>query len=558
MKATETQLRILLEGQRQFQIPLFQRRYRWTRENWEVLWNDILEIRHDEGQPHFIGSTVMKQHDSTAEGVTINLVIDGQQRLTTISLLLAAIRDQAGEGGHKDIAEKIHDLYLTNRHARGQHHYKVVPTQDDRDPYFDVINEEPPEKGCADISDAYWYFRKAIEEELALKPEEDMQPLKLSEIMRLVTQHIELVSITLAEADNEYRIFESLNAKGEPLTQADLIRNHIFMRLSPERQEQAYHEYWLPTERALGEYLEDYFRHQIMSEGEYVKSSNIYQHWKTRLVDLNKKELEEELQRIRDESRLYQHLINPATEPNQGVSRRLKRINQWRGKTVYPFLLNVYRCFKDGTLSAKGFESILQIIESFMVRRFFCGIPTNALNRLFNRLYVQLPHEGSLVEETHYALSDPDKRWPTDRRFKEALINFPLYSNGKPAQRRLILDTLAQELNGKEPVDLSTLSIEHIMPQTPTPEWEKMLKDEKEEAYESWLHRLGNLTLTGYNSELSNSPFATKREHLASSSLKMNRDIAEATEWTPRQMRKRVEKLASCAMEIWPGPVEYE
>jgi hypothetical protein len=292
-----------------------------------------------------------------------------------------------------------------------------------------------------------------------------------------------------------------------------------------------------------------------MATGQSVRSSDVYQHWKQRLDPFSEAELAQEVERLRYESNLYQKLLRPENEPSEGIRRGIRRINDWRGRTVYPFLLNVYRHYDAGNLSEEDFVRILQLIESFMVRRFFCGIPTNQLSRLFLRLHKQLPEGADLVKATHAELSDPGKRWPDDKAFREALLTFPLYSNGKPNQRRLVLETIARHTNGKESVNLGDLTIEHVMPRTLTPAWREMLGKDHEDIHETWIHQLANLTLTGYNSELSNSPFEKKRELLNESSLRMNRRIAEEERWTPAEMKARVEELWPLMRDIWPGPV---
>ena len=502
--------------------------------------------------PHFMGSTVMKQFPGTAEGVTPNLVIDGQQRLTTLTILLAALRDVASEGENEEetkIAEKIHELYLTNKYADGLARYKLVPTQDDRPGYFGIIDSEPVGEGGIRAAHAYFLeaIRNAIQEGIA----------SLEEFEHAIVRQLELVSITLGESDNEYRIFESLNAKGEPLSQSDLVRNHFFMRIpDPDDQERVYRELWLPMERALGTSLADYFRNQLQAEGQFVKQGDIYAKWKSRLSEMEPGELVSELERLNSESLYYRRLLDPAAENERSISDALRRINQWRGETVYPFLLNIYRAYSGGAIEAEGFVAILRLLESFLVRRFFCGVPTNQLNRLFLRLYQQLSEGEPLPEATRQTLSDPGKRWPSNDDFRECLMRFSLYSNGRPQQRKLILDTLARATNGKEHADLSALTIEHIMPQKLTPEWEEELGDDAERVYTEWLHRLGNLTLTGYNPELSNSPFATKRELLRESNLQMNRVIAESDAWSEAEMESRADYLANVAIDVWLGPYE--
>jgi hypothetical protein len=247
-------------------------------------------------------------------------------------------------------------------------------------------------------------------------------------------------------------------------------------------------------------------------------------------------------------------LINPETELDETIAEGLTRLNRWGGQTMYPFLLYIYRQYDSGDLDAKGFAEILQIIESFLVRRLFARVPPNQLNRLFMRLSQQLPEGLDLVEGTRVALSESSRRWPRDADFYKGISEYPLYTDSRPDQRRLILETLEISFKHKEHVDLSSLTVEHIMPQTLTPEWSKTLEGFGMEVYAKLLHVLGNLTLTGYNSPLSNDPFQKKRQIFQDSNLEMNKEIAKQDEWTPTQIEERGKRLAERAIKIWPGP----
>ena len=387
MKANETQLRVLLEGQKQFQIPLFQRPYTWKKHDWATLWNDLVETYVEGSASHFLGSVVTKTMPGTADGVSPFLVIDGQQRLTTISILLAALRDHARKSA-VGLADKIQDLYLTNKYAAGQYAYKLRPTQVDRSSYSSVVDGH--DMTATDrIAEAHRYFLRALQQPVN-EQDGGTANINLEEFERVLVSNVELVSITLGDDDNEYRIFESLNAKGEPLTQADLIRNHFFMQIPSDRQEEVFEESWLPMQKRLGDALADYFHVQLQAEGKFVRGSDTYLAWKRRLAGQDADGLIQTLQLLNRESIYYLRLSQPGTEPHSDIRISLQRLNRWRGRTAYPFLLNVYRDLAAEVIDAKAFRTIVHIVESFQVRRYFGSVPTNQLNRLFLRLYHQV------------------------------------------------------------------------------------------------------------------------------------------------------------------------
>ena len=500
---------------------------------------------------HFLGSIVTKSQDATPEGVSPFLVIDGQQRLTTLTLLLAALRDVV-RPLEPQLADKIHRLYLTNEFASDLHAYKVLPTQADRAIYRAIVDDGHVKTFNGSKSrakEAYEYFLRRISE-----TDPNGQTLDLQKLERIVSAGLELVSITLDDSDNEYRIFESLNATGMPLTQADLIRNYFFMHMPVQRHEETYNDVWLPMQNLLGGALENFFRHELMSGGQFVREADVYVAWKKRLDALGTEDLIERLRYFAHSARFYKRLLTPSEEPDDRISRGLARLNRWGGQTVYPFLLNVYRRYDLNEVDAEQVADILRIIESFLIRRFMVRIPTHQLNRLFMRLAYQLPEGHDFPDAVRIALSDPGRRWPRDEDFHEALLRFPLYTEGRYEQRRIILESLEKHYGSKESVDFSSLNIEHVMPQTLTEEWREVLGEDAEEIHAKMVHLLGNLTLTGYNPELSNKPFSIKREMLAQSNVEMNKELALQSEWTAEEISERGRRLAERALEIWQGP----
>ena len=281
MRASETRLRALLEGQQHYVVPLFQRPYSWQRSHWETLWNDIVDAyRSNSGGGHFLGPIVSKSQQGTPEGVSPYIVIDGQQRLTTLSIVIAALRDKIGMTDPA-AAERITDLCLLNKYAKDEYHYKIRPTQADRAAYFAVIDGNDDSAGGGEpnlIRQAYDFFFDALDKSI---DEEHDEVLELARLERLVLDQVEVVSITLGDDDNEYRIFESLNWRGAPLSQADLLRNYFFMRIPPDQQQPLYDSVWVPMQAMLdSKTLADFFRYQYMSSGRFVREKDTYLKWR--------------------------------------------------------------------------------------------------------------------------------------------------------------------------------------------------------------------------------------------------------------------------------------
>jgi hypothetical protein len=288
-----------------------------------------------------------------------------------------------------------------------------------------------------------------------------------------------VVSILLASDDNEYRIFESLNRKGMRLTQADLLRNYIFMSLPHEQQDDVYNKLWLPLQIQFRDHegrLEDFFRHELQCKGVFVRESDVYTEWKSDLTGKSPTALISILGTLSQESLLFLRLVDPQREPHTGVAERLRRLNRWGAETIFPLLLNIYKSYAAEKLSPEGFIDILATIESFLVRRFFAGVPTNQLNKLFLALFRQLPSDIPIAQAIRTILSEPSRRWPTDDEFSSAIQRFPLYQNGRAEQRRLIIETFAKKSCGREIPDLSRLAIEHILPQNLTNAWHVALE----------------------------------------------------------------------------------
>lgn len=548
MRASETTLKALLDGQKQYIVPLFQRRYSWDKKHWTVLWQDLCELYNSTtASDHFLGSIVTVAGTGPPESVTPYTLIDGQQRLTTLCILLAALRDTARESC-VELSERLHGLYLTNHYVRGMDRLKVLPTQADREAFLRLIDSTDTTPDSR-ITQAYRFFLKSITAGI-----DNGTPIDLERFESSILNQVSLVSISLGQEDNPYRIFESLNYKGLRLSQSDLLRNYFFMRLPVSTHEDLYQHVWRPMEDSLGKAMDEFIRDFLVRDGEFVRDSDVYQVWKLSLDDLPAEQVQEKMGVLGKFSEFYSLLLTPNRESDGEVAKALTRLNRWGGTTVYPFLLNLYEAISQQKLSKSGLSRILNMIESFLVRRAFANVPTNALNRIFIRLYAQLPPGDDLVDATRAALSSPGLRWPTDNDFMRHIPFYPLYRDSRPEQRKLILQALEESFEHKEPVVLSPLTVEHIMPQALTDDWRRLLGAGADDVHSLYLHTLGNLTLSGYNSPLSNHAFERKSQILEGSHLELNREISEQNVWGEAQIVDRANRLAQRALSIWPGP----
>ncbi|QTC41495.1 DUF262 domain-containing protein [Bacillus sp. V3] len=540
MKANETIIQPMIEGTKQFVIPLFQRTYSWTISQWKQIWEDILETQNvDENKSHFIGSVVSMSVESAPHEVQQYLVIDGQQRLTTISLLLAAIRDIAREDNDHELAEEIHENLLVNKWKSGENHYKLLPTQVDREEYKKLINSEKITNNKTNINQAYDFFKKKI-----LNTE-----IELKELKALVSNKLSLVSIVLASDDNPYLVFESLNAKGRPLTQSDLIRNFFFMRIDREKHEEIYEKYWKPMQDSFNDSLTEYIRHYLMSEGKFVRKNDVYVELKK---SVNQENAIDQIERLYNYSKYYKCLTNPEFEDNLKVRNAISRLNELEAKTTYPFLLNMLALYKKEKLSAENLYVLLNVIENYLIRRFVCNIPTNELNKVFPSLIVKVVgfNEKELIEEVKATLQN--RGYPKDQEFIDKLTTSKLYGSGDRLRKtKFILSSIEEFYEHKEKINYDNLSIEHIMPQTLTDSWKITLGVEWDEIHDYYLHVIGNLTLTGYNSEMSNDSFEKKVNHLANSHLEINKEFKKLRTWGSDQIKARTKKLVEKCLLIW-------
>ncbi|MBM7829361.1 alkylated DNA nucleotide flippase Atl1 [Agromyces cerinus] len=570
MDVQETRLQQVLEGSKQYRVPLYQRPYSWTTKQLDRLWNDIVELaEHRVDAPHathFTGSLVLSLGQVGPSGSEF-LVVDGQQRLTTLTLLICALRDHYDEvePDHPEKMARLEESYLVDRFKRGDARLKLLPTQADRDAYRSIISRNVDGAPQSGILEAYRFFRTRIHQ--ADTPDD---PHDIDRIESAVLNGLVFVSITAKGDDNVYRIFESLNNTGLKLTQGDLLRNYLFMRLGG-RGEEIYDSWWLPMQRTLSPSdLETLFWIDLIWRNPLAKQGDIYTLQVERLRDLDDDQIVAEVRRFSDLAKLFSLIRKPEGESSAQVRKHLQRGSQWRLAAAEPLMLHLLRLRAEGRLDNDGLTSALHLIESFMVRRLVVGASTNGISRILYGAPGEVGEEDA-VASLHGYLSRGRKFFATDAQIADAVVTKPFYYQGRSSQRKTLLSWLEQatplqfgdrQLVGKEQVELENLTIEHVMPQTISAPWRESLEgdlgdfESADEVQEEYLHTLANLTLTGYNSELSNNPFAQKRELLTASGIRMNAEIATHERWGRAEILERGAVISKRISENWMAPLD--
>lgn len=542
MQAGETKLQPMLEGTKQYLVPLFQRAYSWDVKEWKLFWSDLIDLCEvADPRPHFIGSIVTMPTASVPEGVSKYLLIDGQQRLTTIFILLALLRDLAKVGNHANLADEINNTLLVNPYKVDHDRFKLQPTQADRASFRSIIDSQPQPEQPSQVFAAYKFFEREMRK----------KPLNIERLKVVVSKSLSAVSIVLDINDNPHLVFEGLNAKGRPLTQADLIRNYFVMRIHVDAQEDVYKKHWQPMQESLGDSLTEFIRHYLIMElGDTVNVNDVYFVLKDQITPDNAIDY---LKTLARHATYYERLLFPKREPDGAIGAALLRVRKLEVGVSFPFLLRCYEQYKVETISSQELVDILKVLENFMVRRFVCNVPTYGLNKVFPPLYGQIQKTKPTTLCNGLKVVLQTKNYPKDHDFASKLQDAKLYGPGdRITKTKLILEALESSYEHKEQVPYDNLTIEHVMPQSLTDEWKRQLGDDWEMVYELYLHILGNLTLTAYNSELSNEPFAIKRKRLSESHIELNKSFTVIDTWTRQAIQERSKTLTTIALMVWP------
>jgi hypothetical protein len=557
MDARAKTIRDILHSGDQYLIPFFQRHYSWKLQHWQRLWEDLTALADDpKARQHFLGPLVCTPVNHMPGELPEYQLIDGQQRLTTISVLLAAIRDLAREWGELDLAEDVTESYLIHKRAKGLKRYKLIPRVGDREVLQGVIEGTSAEQSRRlGIVRAHRFLKAAAAEYVRPDPQK-----RLRQLVGAVTGRLSLVVITV-EGENPYEIFESLNSTGLPLAESDLIRNFIFMRVPMADQDDFHRHHWQPFE-AMFEATDDFdpidltafYRDYLMRDGEYSGRRQTFVGFKEQVRvrgDIAASDLVEELKRYA-RFELMLRRGNMTGEPE--LEAALDRIQMLDVSTSHPLLMNLLARHADGRIAAEELVGCIADIESFVIRRSICGESTRGYSEMFPAA-IKAIGESPRVDLQAYWLR---RGWPDDGTFVSRLAEFNLYRR-EPHKGQLMLEELERAFGHKEGPELSTLTVEHVMPQSigegkHGKAWQEMLGKEWQRVHQNWLHSIGNLTLTGYNPNLSNRSFEKKQELLAKSNLQLNRHFAALERWDERAIIHRGRSLAERVANRWPRP----
>jgi uncharacterized protein with ParB-like and HNH nuclease domain len=544
MQANKTEIQDIIEGTKQYVVPLFQRRYIWEKKHWQMLWDDLWGLYETESpRPHFMGSMVTIPETLSPQGVTKFLLIDGQQRLTTIFIIFCVLRDYAKKLNDSLLAEEIEYKMLVNKFENGLDYYKLLPTQEDRSAFQQIIHQESF-SDIREISECYRFFESKISK----------NQVNVRKIKQIICNQLSIVSVVLSADDDPHLVFESLNFKGKSLTQADLIRNYFFMRIDIKDQDLIYKKYWLPMQEKLGDNITEFMRHYLTKRGKVVKKNDVYFEIKEEIFQKN---VLDSLKDICKFAEFYEKLLNPDLEKETSLSKYLHRINRLDVAITYPFLMTCYFEWTSKRITKEVFIEVLKVIENFLIRRFACNIQTQGLNRLFSSLCsrvgtnAMLTSNGFLDELVSILQS---QNYPKDDKFKNGLMNVKLYGSNRTEKAKIILESIEEFFGHKEKISFDSLSIEHIMPQTLSDWWKSHLGNDFLLDYEILIHNLGNLTLTAveYNSSNSNSNFETKKKQFLNSHLELNKYFKDVSSWQRIDIEKRSAYMAEIALAIWP------
>ncbi len=555
-----------------FVVPVFQRPYSWDEENCTQLWDDILSTGRNEQHSHFTGSVVWIQDGTmSAAGITRRMLIDGQQRITTITLLLIALAHLAKSNPDKQYAfsyEEIMDLgYLVNKYKKGDDHYKLMLSQGDRDTLRSLVDNLKNDD-VAIIDDS-----QRLLDNLAFF-ESRVEAIEDPNVVWAGLQRLEVVSISLTQGqDNPQLIFESMNSTGKDLSSADLIRNYVLMG-QPD-QDNLYLTYWRPIEVALGtstydKVFDNFVRAwlTVCTAPELPSKRDVYQAFKNQVRDEGygrRKPMMALLKELQRFARYYAAIAS-GIEDDKELRKRLDRIRKLDATVVNPLLLSLYDDYEHNAFSYDDFLGMLGMIESFLFRRAACDVPTHGLNRWFPSLIARLnkvqDDGGNYAEAlTAFLLNEAGtpRRFPTDAEFRNALKTRDAYSFRRCFY---MLTRLENSHHPKNEIDFAggTYTIEHIMPQNALAhdEWRQMLGGVSEEEFDGLVHNIGNLTLTAYNSELSDGTFEEKKARAKSGYdddyLAISHVLKGISSWNAATISNRADDLIGRAVEIWPLP----
>ena len=558
MKATEAKFLDFLKKSPQFVIPIYQRTYSWTERECRQLWDDIVRTgRNDAVSAHFVGSIVyIEKGLYQVSSQSPLLVIDGQQRLTTVTLILEALARQLGDSEPVDgfSAKKLRSYYLLNPLEEGERGFKLLLTQTDKASLLALVQQKAqPTDQSLRVTESFAFFEEQVKTLGA-----DL-PALCCGLAKLV-----VVDIALSrDQDNPQLIFESMNSTGRELSQADLIRNFILMGLEPAHQTRLYEDHWRPMEVGFGQegygsHFDRFMRHYLtLKTGKIPNVRAVYEAFKShaRTPDIAATGVDALVADIHAFAGYYCAMAL-GRRGDKKLADAFRDLRELKVDVAYPFLLELYDDFANGRLESTDFEAAVRLVEAYVFRRAVCAIPTNSLNKTFATFGRALQKDRYLESVQAHLLTLPSyRRFPGDGEFKREIVVRDLYNFPRRSYwlRRLEND------GRKERVPVDEYTIEHILPQNEnlSAKWRDELGPEWQRVQETWLHTLGNLTLTGYNAEYSDRPFSEKRDMkggFRESPLKLNEGLRSLDKWDEAAIKNRAERLATVAAGVWTVP----
>lgn len=544
----------ILNGNKQFLIPVYQRYYSWDIEQCRRLWNDIVDMQKRNKAGHFVGSIVNIAEQAMPTGVQKYMIIDGQQRMTTLTLLLLALRDYAIQHPEDTTINyrRIDNMLLKNEYEVGGERYKLLLTETDRDILIRLVESKPiPDGTKSRLIDNYKFFSGKI-------ADRDLQPAEIYESIG----KLQIVNITLDRTmDDAQAIFESLNSTGKELSESDLIRNYVLMGLEPSEQTYVYEHLWRPMEQLFvyetqDSVMDSFFRHYLtMKLTRIPKQGRVYEEFKLYHLNCEFGTIRELCQDLLNYAKFYTDIVFKRSN-NAELKRLYEDIVDLRMEVSYPFLLKVHNDCAEGTITEDNLKEILRLCISYVLRRSICDIPTNSMNKTFATLRNSIrPDDYMNSVKAFFVLQDTYKEFPDNDKFMAAFMSRDIYTM---RARNYILSRL-ENFGNKAPIIIENYTIEHIMPQNTSlsPEWQHDLGVNWKEIQKTYIHTIGNLTLTAYNSEMSDRPFMDKMNMpggFKESALRLNAYLVKLTEWNEDHIKERAQQLAAKAVQIWPYP----
>ena len=540
----------------QYVVPLFQRSYSWQKTHWERLNADIMALVEDPSRHvHFLGPLVCTPSKHIPGNVPTYQLIDGQQRLTTLTVVLAGIRDVARARGQAELADEITEDYLIHKRKQEMERFKVLPRVGDREALMAIIDAgDTTPFASLRLIHAWRFFRRQILHRARRDPE-----TVLRNLFDTVTRRLSLVVVTI-DGENPYEIFESLNATGLPLAESDLIRNYVFMQIPIKQQDAFDKNHWQQLEQCFDAWgderatiMTEFYRDYLMREGRYSREKSTFVDFKLQQKDRKLDALQQAAE-LRHFAPLAVQIRKPATCPSKAIQQSLEQIERMDIGTAHAFVLHLLDRHAKGDLSEANLCTCLNDLVSFVLRRTICGDTTRTYGRWFIEAIGQTGKDPVQNLQRYWL----QRGWPDDTAVLRALGDFAFYKR-EPSKARMVLEVLERYSQHKEQVVLSPLTIEHVMPQAikndkPGLTWQTALGENWEDAHERYLDVLGNLTLTGYNPELGKMAFADKQAYYRESHVELNRYFHTLASWDAEGIRKRTTVLAEKICLYWPRP----